>query len=130
MSNAVCPFCGQIFYSELEDEKALTEFALDRCECDEAYSWRQKQMYIQRATDVLEEIFNYSLMTVDSAKNSDSNFDDILFALKGLIPFVASGNITAFSAQIYSVGKITLQTNADGKIKIKKGIGSSIEKKV
>lgn len=127
MGNGFCEYCGQGFETEYEGELANYQ-AKHLCNCDGAYAWKKRKEQIQRACETLGEIFAYSfsengIRTVDEENG-------ILDILKRTIPYMVSGEVGSVVIKIGSIGKITLSCDSEGKIKIKKQVGNSIEKKV
>lgn len=128
--NAICPFCGQSFMMSAEKtEKEAVEFAVERCDCLQAREFRRKVQYIAEAKDKLREIFNYRFIDGKETACCDSD-SELLEILNAAIEHLADFKIKQITMAIPGIGKIVLNVDGDGKIKIKRSMTFSYESKV
>lgn len=120
--NAICPFCGQAFMlrKELTEEQAK-KYALSVCDCGSARQLRVKENQIQQAQVKLAEIFSFSFNGNDGSagQETDGNLLEILYKL---IEETVNDNVLGVDMKIPGIGKLSIKSAGDGKIKIKKSL--------
>ena len=124
---SICKFCGQLFTCDKDED--FDEYALQHCNCSDAKAYRQKKKYISKAKNVLREIFAEQLMIAE-AKTSDEDIGEIREKLEVFLPLLVDFKIYSMSLSVANFGKINISINSDGNIKIKRSVGSSIERKI
>lgn len=121
-NNAICPFCGQAFMlrEELTEEQAK-KYALSVCDCGSARQLRVKENQIQQAQVKLAEIFSFSFNGSDgtTGQETDGNLLEILYKL---IEETVNDNVLSVDMKIPGIGKLSIKSAGDGKIKIKKSL--------
>lgn len=126
---AVCPFCGQSFYTDEVSEKAKLDYAIENCDCWEARRERDKLRYIENAKGELKDIFKMQFFGSDEEVYSEK-LETIERKIAFLFVHMVELDVTSVTAKICDIGKITMSVNADGEIKIKRVVSSSVERKV
>ena len=126
---AVCPFCGQSFYTDEVSEKAKLDYAIENCDCWQAGRERDKLRYIENAKGELKDIFKMQFFGSDEEVYSEK-LETIENKIAALFVHMVELDVTSVTAKICDIGKITMSVNADGEIKIKRVVSSSVERKV
>ena len=126
---AVCPYCGQRFHSVATDEDARRIDAISQCDCWEARRERDKWQYIENAKGELKDIFKMQFFGSDEEVYSEK-LETIERKIASLFVHMVELDVTSVTAKICDIGKITMSVNADGEIKIKRVVSSSVERKV
>ena len=126
---AVCPFCGQSFHSDEVGEQAKREEAISQCDCWQARREREKWQYVQNAKAELKDIFQMQFFGEEEPVYSEK-LEAIENKIASLFVHMVELDVTSVTAKICDIGKITMSVNADGEIKIKRVVSSSVERKV
>lgn len=126
---AVCPFCGQSFYTDEVSEKAKLDYAIENCDCWQAGRERDKLRYIENAKGELKDIFKMQFFGSDEEVYSEK-LETIENKIASLFVHMVELDVTSVTAKICDIGKITMSVNAYGEIKIKRVVSSSVERKV
>ena len=128
-NSAVCPFCGQSFYTDAVTEEAKRISAIKECDCYEASKERDKWRYIENAKEELKDIFKIQFFGAEEPVYSEK-LEAIEHKIAALFVHMVELDVTAVTAKICDIGKITMSVNSDGEIKIKRMVSSSVERKV
>ena len=126
---AVCPFCGQSFYTNAVTEEGKRISAIKECDCWEARREREKWQYIENAKSELKDIFKMQFFGEEEPVYSEK-LEVIENKIASLFVHMVELDVTSVTAKICDIGKITMSVNADGEIKIKRVVSSSVERKV
>lgn len=126
-----CKFCGQMFIVNGASESELQKAAIARCNCPDALTAQRKWRYIDEAKVKLVEAFSFNPFG-ENAKVADE--DEYVQAieedLERFIPYLVDFYISQIQINIAGFGKISLSTDSEGKIKIKKSVSANFESKV
>lgn len=126
-----CKFCGQAFMVSGASESELQKAAIARCNCPDALTTQRKWRYIDEAKVKLVEAFSFNPFG-ENAKVADG--DECVQAieedLERFIPYLVDFYISQIQINIAGFGKISLSTDSEGKIKIKKSVSANFESKV
>lgn len=126
---AACKFCGQTFFCDAESQAERDEFAFNKCKCDEAVHARIRAKHIKDATTELTDVFAYKFYTDEEYEGNSETYADIRCQIEQLLPFMVDLKLLKSDFYVPGLGKIALLVNSDGKIKIKRTVSNSIERR-
>lgn len=128
---AVCKFCGQTFYSDEKTEEGLMRAAIKQCRCAGAVAQAKKWERIDMAKLKLCEVLSFNPVIGNEEVYGSEEFAEVIEKkLEGFIEHLVDLDVTSLQVKISGVGKITMQVNGDGNIKIKKQVTYGYESKV
>lgn len=129
MQEAICPFCGQCFYSDETDKVALRMEAIQRCDCDEAKKECRLQEYVTKAKNQLKGIFCLNFSGIEMTQNTQ-RLKSIEEKMSLLLEHMARFEVYSVTANIDGIGKLSMTIKNSGEIKIKRVVSAYIERTV
>lgn len=124
-----CRFCGQVFITNKGTQIQREEEAIRRCGCAEANIYRTRLNYIANAKVDLAEVFDYKFVFAEHEVDPET-LDEIRKILERFFVHMVNNDVGNVQLTIPLFGKITLSSNSNGKIKIKRVLSTGIEKEV
>lgn len=126
-----CKFCGQAFMVDGESESERMRAAIATCNCLDALAVKRKWRYINAAKIKLTEVFSFNPFGENAQiAVEDECVQAIEENLERFIPYLVDFNISQIQINIAGFGKISLSTDSEGKVKIKKSVSANFESKV
>ncbi len=125
-----CKFCGQVYLSDKKTEIERFKDAIEQCNCAGAYVQKRKWDKIANAEMELISVFEFNPFNGAVGAADAEVAADIREKMEQFIPYLVDYDISSLVVKIAGIGKVTMNSNSDGDIKISRQVTTGIERKV